>query len=274
MQARFAVVGNPIAHSKSPIIHKAFAEQTNIDMEYTAELVGEGDFSRFVDEFCKNGGKGLNVTVPFKIDAFNYVAEKSKRAELAGAVNTISFSKDGSVKGDNTDGIGMIYDIKNNNNVDIEGKRVLILGAGGAVRGVVQPLLQEKPLLITIANRTVSKAKAVVDIFANRENANICACSYIDLDEKKYDVVINGTSAGLSGEIPPIPSHVLSDSCFCYDMLYGDKPTSFIKWSMDNGVKNTADGLGMLIEQAAESFLIWNGVRPDTKQVMQKLFGR
>jgi len=264
---QYAVMGNPIAHSKSPMIHAMFAKQTGQKLEYGAILVEIGQFNEAVAEFKAGGGKGLNVTVPFKRDAWRLVDERSDCAALAGAVNTIVIREDGSLFGDNTDGVGMVRDIKENLGVAIAGKKVLILGAGGAVRGVLGPLLQENPAEVVIANRTPDRAQELADAF--EEQGRVDGCGFDDLDGSRYDIVINGTSASLKGEVPPLPEGILARGAFCYDMMYGAEPTAFMQWADDEGAETIADGLGMLVEQAAESFLRWRGVRPETTPVIE-----
>jgi len=260
-------MGNPIAHSKSPMIHALFAKQTGQKLEYGAILVEIGRFNEAVREFQEQGGKGLNVTVPFKRDAWRLVDERSECAALAGAVNTIVFRADGSLYGDNTDGLGMLRDIKDNLGVTLTGKKVLVLGAGGAVRGVLGPLLQEQPAEVVIANRTTDRAQELADAF--EEYGRVDGCGFDDLDGSRYDIVINGTSASLKGEVPPLPEGILAKGAFCYDMMYGAEPTAFMLWADDEGCEQVADGLGMLVEQAAESFLLWRGVRPETAPVIK-----
>jgi len=260
-------MGNPIAHSKSPMIHTLFAEQTGQQLQYGAILVEIGQFNEAVADFKEQGGKGLNVTVPFKRDAWRLVDERSDCAALAGAVNTIVLRDDGTLFGDNTDGIGMVRDIKENLGVPIEGKKVLILGAGGAVRGVLGPLLQEDPAEVVIANRTPERAQELADAF--EEQGRVDGCGFDDLDGSRYDIVINGTSASLKGEVPPLPEGILAKGSFCYDMMYGSEPTAFMLWADDEGCEQISDGLGMLVEQAAESFQLWRGVRPETTPVIK-----
>jgi shikimate dehydrogenase len=264
---QYAVMGNPIAHSKSPMIHALFAKQTGQNLEYSAILVEIGQFNEAVAGFRSEGGKGLNVTVPFKRDAWRLVDERSECAELAGAVNTVVLREDGSLYGDNTDGVGLVRDITVNQGVDIKGKKVLILGAGGAVRGVLGPVLQEEPAELVIANRTPERAQELADAF--EESGNVDGCGFDDLDGSRYDIVINGTSASLKGEVPPLPEGILAKGAFCYDMMYGGEPTAFMVWAEDEGCEQVSDGLGMLVEQAAESFNIWRGVRPETAQVIK-----
>lgn len=264
---RYAVMGNPIAHSKSPRIHTLFAEQTGQRIEYTAIQVDTGGFEHAVGNFQANGGKGLNITVPFKEQAWAYVDERTERAELAGAVNTIKFEKN-RVLGDNTDGVGLVSDLTQNLNIELHNKKLLLMGAGGAARGVIAPLLDQQPALLTIANRTVDKAVALEEIFKSR--GNIEGCGYADL-EQQYDIIVNATAASLAGDLPPLPTACLSVETFCYDMMYGARPTVFMQWVGEQGVTQLSDGLGMLVGQAAESFYIWRGVRPDVKPVIQQL---
>jgi shikimate dehydrogenase len=264
---QYAVMGNPIAHSKSPMIHALFAKQTGQKLDYGAIQVEIGQFNEAVSEFRELGGRGLNVTVPFKRDAWRLVDERSDCAALAGAVNTIVVRADGSLYGDNTDGVGLVRDIKENQGVAIAAKKVLMLGAGGAVRGVLGPLLQESPAEVVIANRTPERAQELADAF--EEYGRIEGCGFDDLDGSRYDIVINGTSASLKGEVPPLPEGILAKGAFCYDMMYGAEPTAFMVWADEEGCEQVSDGLGMLVEQAAESFLLWRGVRPETAPVIK-----
>lgn len=266
---RYAVFGNPIAHSKSPQIHKLFAEQTGQSLEYVAELIEIGDFEHAVDNFVKNNGKGINVTVPFKQDAWKLASEHSARAERAGAVNTLVLNNDARHFGDNTDGVGLVNDLIENNRITINNKKLLILGAGGAVRGVLQPLLQQSPTQLVIANRTRSKAVQLSEDFADL--GNITGCGFDELIDKKFDVVINATSASLQGELPPLPDDCLANNACCYDMMYAAEATVFMQWAQQHGASVILDGLGMLVEQAAESFKLWRGVRPETAQVISLL---
>lgn len=261
----YAVFGNPINHSKSPHIHRQFAEQTGQDMHYTKQLVNEGEFEQTVQEFFAQGGKGLNITVPFKLNAFDFVQKRTARAERAGAVNTLALLSDGTLLGDNTDGIGMIHDM-HNLGWELEGKRVLILGAGGAVRGILQPLLEEKPAQVVIANRTKSKADELAKNF--HDLGNVQAKTFEQLDSEVFDIVINGTSASMQGELPPLPDNLLAANACCYDMMYGSEPTIFLRWAVERGAAQTADGLGMLIGQAAEAFYLWRQIRPEVVPVI------
>lgn len=267
MSDLYAVMGNPINHSKSPQIHSAFAEQTQQDLIYSAILVPREKFKEEADSFFRNG-LGLNVTVPFKEDAWQYADTYSSRALRAGAVNTLIKKEDGSIYADNTDGIGMVRDITVNNDCDIAGKRVLVLGAGGAVRGILEPVLEEKPLEVVVANRTVSKAQRLAEDFS--DIGTIVGCGF-DQIEGQFDLIINGTSASLSGELPPIPESVIHQNTICYDMMYGAEPTIFNQWAASHNAALTLDGLGMLVEQAAESFTTWRGVRPDSAPVISSM---
>ncbi len=265
----YAVMGNPIGHSKSPQIHAQFAAQTKQRLEYTAILVDRGGFAQAVGNFGANGGKGLNVTVPFKEEAWALADERSARAERAGAVNTLMLRDGGRVYGDNTDGVGLVRDLTLNHGAVLAGKRILVLGAGGAVRGVLAPLLAEAPCALFIANRTAEKAHALADLFADL--GAVSGGGYERLGGQPYDVVINGTAASLAGELPPLPDGLLAEGAFCYDMMYGAAPTPFMQWATAQGAAQAVDGLGMLVEQAAESFTLWRGVRPETAPVIAKL---
>jgi len=266
---RYAVMGNPVAHSKSPRIHALFAHQFGHRIEYTALQVDVGGFPQAVDQFRASGGKGLNVTVPFKQEAFRLADHHSERAAIAQAVNTLRFEADGTLFGDNTDGAGLVHDLEKNLHVSIKDKHLSVLGAGGAVRGVLHPLLHKHPALVVIANRTVATARDLAEEFA--QYGKVEACGFDDLKGKHFDLVINGTAASLKGEIPPLPDNLFTTHGFAYDMMYGDKARPFLGWAELHGAEKTADGLGMLVEQAAESYLIWRGVRPETRSVIEKL---
>ncbi len=266
---RYGVMGNPVSHSKSPRIHMMFAHQFAHRIEYIAIQVDPGGFAQAVDQFRANGGLGLNITVPFKQEAFRLVDNLSERAQLAGAVNTLKFEADGRVFGDNTDGAGLVHDLSHNLNISLKNKHILVLGAGGAVRGVLAPLLKQRPAAMVIANRTVSKAMDLAEEFTS--HGQIAALGFDRLRGKHFDMVINGTAASLKGEVPPLPETLFARGALAYDMMYADKPTPFMEWAILHGADHVADGLGMLVEQAAESYLIWRGVRPQTRDVIGKL---
>lgn len=271
MADRYAVLGNPISHSKSPRIHALFAAQTNQDMSYEALLAPLDGFAAAVQAFAAAGGKGANVTVPFKEEAFRLATELTPRAKAAGAVNTLSFA-DGAIRGDNTDGAGLVRDLKANLGCDIAGRRVLLLGAGGAARGVILPLLEEAPAGLTIANRTEEKALRLALEFAPFLKAGASlpeACGFPQLAGREFDLVINATSAGLSDSELPLPPRLFAPHGLAYDMVYG-RETPFMQQARA-GHCRVADGLGMLVEQAAEAFLVWRGVRPATGPVLASL---
>lgn len=264
----YAVMGNPISHSKSPSIHTLFAEQTQQSISYTAINVDLEGFKQAVGNFSAAGGKGLNITVPFKQEAWALVTERSERAERAGAVNTIKIEND-KLYGDNTDGVGLVNDLTINHSIELKGKNILLMGAGGAARGVLIPLLKQNPSFLFIANRTPDKAKDLALDFS--DTGNIEGGGYEHLPDKKFDIVINATSASLKGNLPPLPDTLLNDNASCYDMMYGAKPTPFMIWATEHNAVKVLDGLGMLVEQAAESFYIWRNVKPETKTVIEKL---
>ena len=263
----YAVYGNPVKHSKSPQIHAAFAEQTGQQLHYRAHKVELGRFAEVAAQFFEHGGKGLNITVPFKLDAVEFADQLSGRARRAGAVNTLAVQEDGSIYGDNTAGVGLVRDIHDNMGWDLNGRRILVLGAGGAVRGILGPLLKQGPSHVLIANRTVEKAQKLAQQF--EKLGHVAGCSYSGLASGQFDLIINGTSASMSGDLPPLPSHILSNDGCAYDMMYGAEPTPFMRWAAAETAWAVSDGLGMLVEQAAESFCIWRGVRPDTKPVIE-----
>ena len=266
---RYAIFGNPIKHSKSPQIHKLFAEQTGQSLTYTAELAEAGQFDQAIKEFIKNNGKGLNITVPFKEDAWSCATQRSDRAQRAGAVNTLMLQQDGSLFGDTTDGIGLVRDLIQNHNIQIKAKDILLIGAGGAVRGVLEALLEQQPASLLIANRTKQKAVQLANDFSDLGQIN--GCGLDEINETSFDIVINGTSASLQGDIPPLPETIFKSNACSYDMMYAADATPFMQWSTDNGATKIFDGLGMLVEQAAESFYIWRNVRPETKPVIQNI---
>lgn len=266
--ARYAVIGSPIAHSKSPLIHRLFAEQTAQDVQYEAIKVEADEFDTFVLDFFAQGGAGLNVTVPHKERAYNIAKVLEPKAELAAAVNTLYLNDEKTLCGDNTDGTGLVRDLQSNHNVQIKGKTILVIGAGGAVRGALVSLIESQPAAIMVVNRTVAKANDLRGVF--KEKFDIKTSGF-DRLEGKYDLIINGTSLSLSGEIPAISSERLSENSCCYDMMYGKEDTAFVAWAKSNGAAFALDGLGMLVEQAAESFLRWRGVRPETAPVIAAL---
>lgn len=264
----YAVIGNPIAHSKSPIIHEAFARQTGQNISYERILAPLDGFETTIQALIKLGYKGVNVTVPFKFEAYKLANAHSQRAVDAGAANTLTFNEHGIVA-DNTDGAGIVSDIEQNLQVSIESKRVLLLGAGGAAEGVLHPVLACGPALLVIANRTPDKAVAMVNKVALVEtlSTDLLGCAFSDLHGKAFDIVINATSAGLSDAALPIPDSVFAKGCLAYDMMYG-RDTPFMKQAREAGA-SVADGLGMLVEQAAEAFHLWRGIRPETRPVMK-----
>ncbi len=263
---RYAVIGNPIAHSKSPEIHAAFAAQTGQALNYERVLAPLDGFGATVQNLIHAGFRGCNVTVPFKLDAFALAQQLSPRARAAGAVNTLSF-RDGEVLGENTDGIGLVTDIVHNAGVPLRGQRVLLLGAGGAARGALLPMLEQQPASLVIANRTRAKAEQLLAEF--RDFPHMTAREFDMLDEA-FDVVVNATSASLDDALPPLPSSIFAPDALAYDMMYAAMPTVFLRFAASHGAR-VRDGLGMLVEQAAESFFIWRGVRPDTAPVYAAL---
>jgi len=263
MVDKYLVLGNPIAQSKSPFIHNHFATQTSQKMSYDKHLVAIGDFETFITTFQAEGGRGCNVTAPFKESAFKLSQHLSPRAKAAGAVNTLTFNDDGLIYGDNTDGQGLVEDLLSHN-VILTGQRLLIIGAGGAARGSILPLLAQNPASITIANRTLHKAQLLISEF-NDERLSCCDLQSLSI---RFDIIINSTSASLSNELPNIAEDVIAQATCCYDMAYSAEPTCFIAWANNLGVKHTIDGLGMLIGQAAESFRVWRGVKPETKTLL------
>ncbi len=267
--SQYAVVGNPVKHSKSPLIHSLFARQTGHALTYEAIQVEEDGFDSFVTNFFASQGSGLNITVPYKEKAFALATTCTPRASLAKAVNTLFLDAEKLLCGDNTDGVGLVTDIKNNHGFELQNKKVLILGAGGAVRGTLAALVFEQLASITIANRTVSRAEQL-----KREFGDLCdmqAIGYEGLGSEKFDLIINGTSLSLSGEIPAIKPAQLAPDCCCYDMMYASTDTVFVNWARLNGAALSLDGLGMLVEQAAEAFAIWRNIRPDTAAVIDQL---
>ena len=266
---RYAVFGNPVEHSKSPQIHTLFAEQTEQPLVYTAELAEIGQFESAVKKFIEGNGKGLNVTVPFKQDAWSMAAKHSDRAARAGAVNTLVLQPDGSLFGDTTDGVGLVSDLMQNHHIQLQDKNILIVGAGGAVRGVLEAILDQQPASLVISNRTKEKAMQLAEDFSNL--GNISGCGLDEINNTRFDIVINGTSASLKGDLPPLPETIFAEGSCSYDMMYAAQATPFMQWSTENGASIVLDGLGMLVEQAAESFYIWRDVKPETKPVIQRI---
>ncbi|KON82329.1 shikimate dehydrogenase [Azoarcus sp. PA01] len=268
---RYAVIGNPISHSRSPAIHAEFARQTGQQLSYEALLAPLDGFRDAVERFRRAGGRGMNVTVPFKLEAFALADRCSPRARAAGAVNTLAFGPDG-IFGDNTDGAGLLRDIVHNLGRPLEGQRVLLLGAGGAARGALLPLLAARPASLTLANRSVDKAHALAAAFRNdAPDVALDACGFGELAGRTFDVVINATAASLANTAPPLPPGLYAPGALAYDMMYGRGDTPFLAAARNDGATQRADGLGMLVEQAAESFLLWRGVRPDTAAVLAAL---
>jgi shikimate dehydrogenase len=266
---RYAVIGNPVAHSKSPPIHEAFARATGQRLTYERLLAPRDGFRATVDAFARSGGQGLNVTVPFKLEAFALAREHSPRARLSGAVNTLKRDGDGWY-GDNTDGPGLARDITHNLGVPLVARDILVLGAGGASRGIMSTLLAEGPRSLTVSNRTFAKATAIAQLVA--PYGPVAAVPPEALAGRSFDIVINATSAGLAdASPPPWPGSIVAGDAFAYDLMYADAVTPFRQWAQAHGATRTADGLGMLIEQAAETFLLWRGVRPDTAPVFALL---
>ena len=272
MTDHYAVIGNPISHTKSPLIHGLFAQEARQDMQYTAiEGPVEPDtaFADVVRTFAAGGGKGMNVTAPFKLKAFAMADERSERAALAGAVNAMKF-EGGRILADNFDGIGLVRDIEINLGLPMAGKRVLMLGAGGAARGALLPFLEANPAELVIANRDVAKAQALAAQVAGR--GAVVACGYAELEAMgRFDLVVNATSASLTGDLPPVPPSIFRPDGMAYELAYGKRLTPFLRLARNAGVRNLADGVGMLVEQAAEAFAWWRGVRPDTRPVIDRL---
>lgn len=266
---RYAVIGHPVAHSQSPIIHAAFAKQTQQNIRYERVLAPLDGFVETVRDLMQQGYQGVNVTVPFKFSAFQFSDHLTARAKAAGAVNTLSFSANG-VTGDNTDGVGLVHDIQKNLGVSLKQKRVLLLGAGGAASGVLLPLLLEQPSHLTLANRSLEKAQALQQqVLQQLPTAHLACCDFSGLQGMVFDIVINATSAGLGHSVLPLPSTIFAPQSLAYDMMYG-KETSFMQQARASGAR-VADGLGMLVEQAAEAFFLWRGVRPETAPVIHLL---
>jgi shikimate dehydrogenase len=262
---RYAVMGYPVAHSWSPFIHGLFAKQTGQAMSYTRLAVTAENFEREIGAFFAGGGKGLNITVPHKQAACIVTRYRTPRAEIARAVNTLAWRSDG-LLGDNTDGAGLVADLNRNLGFDIASTRILLLGAGGAARGVLGPLLAAAPECIVIANRHAPRAVELAEEFELL--GTVLACAFEDIEVGAFDLVLNATSASLQDEIPPIPRGVIGPATLCYDMAYGKGDTAFTRWARSIGAGRAETGWGMLVEQAAEAFLLWRGIKPDTKPVL------
>ena len=268
MTDHYAVIGNPISHSKSPLIHTEFAKQTGQELDYVTREIPLDDLVGGLKKLLDEGFKGINITVPFKEQVWQQVNNKSEHAMRAGAVNTLIFNKDGTLYGDNTDGIGLCRDLVDNHQIELANKRILLLGAGGAARGVIEPLLSYQPSQLFIANRTANKASDLVILFNDFGTVN--GGGFDDISGQ-FDVIINATAASLQGEVPPLPDDVLADNASCYDMMYSNTDTAFITWAKQHHASKAIDGLGMLVEQAAEAFSIWRGVKPETQAVIAKV---
>ena len=270
---RYAVIGNPVAHSKSPLIHSAFASATGQALSYERLLAPIGGFASTVERFAAQGGKGLNVTIPFKLEAFALARQKSEWAESAGAVNTLAWRGD-HWYGDNTDGWGLVRDLMVNQGETVAGREVLVFGAGGAARGILLPLLEHHPRRVVIANRTHARAAELAARFGHL--GPVLALQPHALAGKRFEIVFNATSIGLNSEVPRDlwPEGLFAAGALAYDLVYSDETTPFLRWAKEQGASRTTDGLGMLIEQAAESFLLWRGVRPETATVFKLLRGR
>jgi len=271
MTDRYAVIGNPVSHTKSPALHAAFARQCGQTIEYGMILGPLDGFAAAVRQFQREGGKGLNITVPFKLEAFRLADELTPRARAAGAVNMFTFRADGSILGDNTDVYGIVRDITHNLARPLTGQRVLLLGAGGAVRGALLPLLAEKPAALFIANRTPAKAVALAQEFADPAGQTQLAGGSFAEAGGRFDIVINGTSSSVSDEAPPLAAELWDAGTLAYDMYYQKAPTAFLRAARAAGVLQVADGVGMVVEQGAECFALWRGMRPQTAAVIAAL---
>jgi shikimate dehydrogenase len=268
---RYAVVGHPVSHSLSPFIHRRFAEATGQRLSYERIDVLPDAFARRVGAFAAAGGRGLNVTLPHKFAALEFADRLTERARIAGAVNTLAWEADGRVLGDNTDGAGLLEDLRSNLGLDPAGRRILLLGAGGAARGALPALAGAGPAAIVIANRTPARADGLAADFAGWGDIEACAFERL---EGPFDLIVNATAASLKDSVPPVPSDVVDADTLCYDMMYGKDPTVFLRWAAAAGAGRLADGSGMLVEQAAESFLLWRGIRPLTGPVLAELRAR
>jgi shikimate dehydrogenase len=268
MADRYALFGNPLRQSKSPIIHAGFAEETRQDLTYELLETPVDGFRAAVTAFRAAGGRGANVTMPFKLEAFALATDPSERARLAGAVNALKFEGD-RIYAENFDGVGLVNDIQRNLEFPLRGRSVLLMGAGGAARGALLPFLEQQPELLFVANRTVAKAKALGERFPNR--TAFVTGGFADLRDDSFDIVVNATSASLRGELPAVPRTAFAKNCLAYDLVYGKGLTPFLRLAKEGGADRIADGVGMLVEQAAEAFLWWRGVRPQTREMIDRL---
>lgn len=262
---RYAVIGHPVAHSRSPQIHAEFARLTGKVLQYTRIEAPLRGFTAALREFLACGGRGANVTLPFKEEAFALSHVLTPRAKQARAVNTLCVQADGTLLGDNTDGAGLVTDLKQNHNVEFSGSRILLLGAGGAARGILPALLEEKPALVQIANRTPERARKLA---TQRTQTRLLGGGFEELRNQTFDVILNATAASIAGELPPLPRDCLNPGALCYDLAYGERPTMFMHWAEQAGAAQVLDGWGMLVEQAAESFCLWHGLRPPTATLL------
>jgi shikimate dehydrogenase len=269
LKEKYGVIGDPISHSRSPEIHKLFAQQFNEKIDYNKYHIKTDNLKQFIIDFHSSGGRGLNITLPHKMSAMNSVSVLSPNAIQAKAINTIYFNGN-EIIGDNTDGIGLIADLRNNFQVEIKNKKILILGAGGAVRGIIGSLIKENPSHIEIANRTISHAEEISKDFSNE--ASIKTCTIEELNEKgNFDLIINAISFDTNNKDIALSKNIISKSSICYDLSYNSSPTQFMLWAMKNGANFAIQGWGMLIEQAAESYLIWKKIRPDTSAILKQI---
>lgn len=268
-ETRYGVVGHPVDHSRSPAIHRLFARQTGLEISYELIDAPPDSLETAIRGFAAAGGKGLNITVPHKEAALELCDSVGEAAKIAGAANTLSIDDSGNIRGDNTDGIGLIRDLKQNRRLEIAGARVLVLGAGGAARGILGPLIAEGPVELRLANRTRERAEGLA-----AQWGAVVPCTFDELaNEAPFDLVFNATSAGLKGEAPPFPTNVVGSNSTAYDLVYSLKPTPFVTWAKAAGARRGVQGWGMLVEQAAESFNIWHGIRPNTRAILTQLLG-
>jgi shikimate dehydrogenase len=268
MTDRYAAFGNPISQSKSPLIHAEFARETGQDLTYEAILAPVDGFAAAIADFRAHGGRGANVTMPFKLEAFALATDRSERARRAGAVNALKFDGD-RILAENYDGVGLANDIERNLGFPLAGRRVVLMGAGGAARGILLPFLERGPARLVVVNRTVPKATALVEAFAGADNLE--AMGYPDVGDRAFDIVVNATSASMRGELPPLPRTAFAPGCLAYDLVYGRGLTPFLRVAREAGAGRVADGIGMLVEQAAEAFEWWRGVRPQTKPLIERM---